>query len=264
MSNNLTLLDLKKPKSAELTEMDGLVKLVMATMLAVMPFFSQKQESFGILSVYLLIVTLASRIKPRTLLISAASYGIIVLMPYLFGLLMSGLFDLFSAKDLFAYQEPYEIFLRLVRLFLLWYISILYFHSTPMKTVLGLLDKLMTPLKIIGVPVTDYLKVVMCIVLELKETAPEVKKSLEESMRTAIGGGGRKIKINIKGISQILVTLIVNSFEKLDKIESFVEKVNTDDLYNYSFKLSKRDGLAVLSFILLTALVWMVERGALA
>ncbi len=218
--------------------------------------------SFGVLSVYLVLVTLILGIKLRTLLISAASYCVIVLFPYFFGLLMNGLFYSLSKNDLFAYhQGPYEIFLNLFRLFIIWYVSILYFHTTPMKTVIGLLDKLFTPLKLVGVPVTDYLKVVMCIVLELKETGYEVTKSLGESMRSMMEGSRWKLKINIKGISQIIVSLIVNSFEKLDRIESFVEKVNPDDLYNYSFKLSKSDVLGVLSLVLVTFVIMMIEKG---
>jgi energy-coupling factor transport system permease protein len=76
-----------------------------------------------------------------------------------------------------------------------------------------------------------------------------------------MGGAQRKFKINVKGISQIIVSLIVNSFEKLDKIESFVEQVKPEDLYGYRFKLSKNDGFAVVSFILLTCLVVLVEKG---
>lgn len=264
MSSNLTFINLNKPTSAELSDMDGLIKFILATMLSVMPFFVQKTMSFGIIFIYLLLVTLFSRIKLSTLLISASSYFIVVLMPYLFGLLMNGVIYSFSNNDLFAYhQGPHEIFLRLFRLLIIWYVSILYFHTTPMKTVIGLLDKFLTPLKFVGVPVADYLKVVMGSVLELKETGTEVKKSLEESMRSAMGGHGRKLQLNIKGLSQIIVSLIVNSFGKLDKIGRFVEQANPDDLYGYCFKLTTREIVVVLSFSLLTFLVFMVEKGGI-
>lgn len=252
----------KAPQKIDFTEMDGLLKFILATVVAGMPFLLQRQASFGILSVYLVFVTLVSKIKPKTLLISGTSYGIIVMIPYFFGLLMNSLFYSFTHNEIFVYhQGPYEIFLRLFRLFVIWYVSILYFHTTPMKTVIGLLDKLFTPLKLVGVPVADYLKIVMCIVLELKETGSEVTKSLGESMRSVMGGARRKFKINVKGISQIIVSLIVNSFEKLDKIESFVEQVKPEDLYSYRFKLSKSDGIALASFILMTCFVVVIEKG---
>ncbi len=262
MADDLMLANSKTPKETDFMEMDGLLKLILAIVLASMPFLLHKQASIGLLSVYLVFVTLVSKIKPRTLLISGTSYGIIVMLPYFFGLLMNSLFYTFSHNEMFAYhQGPYEIFLRLFRLLVIWYVSILYFHTTPMKTVIGLLDKLFTPLKSVGVPVADYLKIVMCIVLELKETGSEVTKSLGESMRSVMGGTRRKFKINVKGISQIIVSLIVNSFEKLDKIESFVEQVKPEDLYSYHFKLTKSDGIAVASFILMTCFVVVIEKG---
>lgn len=247
-------------KDTESLNMDGLIKFILAVILSLMPFLFHEQMSFGILAVYLLIVTLVSKIKLRILIISAASYCIIVLLPYFFGLLMNSLLYSFSDIHL-SDQGSYEIILRLFRLLVIWYVSILYFHTTSMKTVIGLVDKLFTPLKLVGVPVKDYLNIVMCIVLELKETGSEVTKSLGERMRSVMGENKKRFKINIKGISQIIVSLIVDSFEKLDKIERFVEKVKPDDLYDYSFKLSKSDVIGVLSFISLTAVVLMIEKG---
>ncbi|WP_025248669.1 hypothetical protein [Desulfitobacterium metallireducens] len=262
MSSNSTLTNLKQAQSAERSDMDGLIKFILATLLAILPFWVQNMMSFGVLTIYLGIMTLASKIKPKTLLISATSYAIIVLIPYLFGLLMNTLIYSLSNNALFANQQgTYESFLRLFRLFIIWYVSILYFHSTPIKTVLGMLDKLLKPLKLLGVPVEDYLKVVMCVVIELKSMGVEVKNSLGESMRSVMGEGGRWFKINVKGIAQIIVSLIVDSFGKLEKIESFVEKVNPEELYYYCFKLSKRDVVVVLSFIMLVSLMWMIEIG---
>jgi len=261
MTNNLTLINTNTQKNKESTDIDGLVKFILATLLASIPFFLEHKMSFLIISVYLLIATLVSRIKLRTLLLSVTSYCIIVLIPYLFGFLMNGLFYTFTNSELFIYkQDTYAIVLRLFRLFIIWYVSILYFHTTPIKTVIGLLDKLFFPLKLLGVPVEDYLKIVMCIVLELKGMGTEMKKNFVESARSVIGGSNEKFKIKIKGISQIIVSLLVNSFEKLDKIQSFVEKVNPDDLYHYKFKISQREVVIVLSFILLTWVLLLIEN----
>lgn len=262
MTSNLSETNLNKLKENEHWEMDGFIKFILATVLATIPFFFEEQMSFVIISFYLILATLILRIKLRTLLISAASYCIIVLIPYLFGLLMNEFISSVTNSELFVYsQSYYEIFLRLFRLFLIWYVSILYFHTTPMKTVIGLLDKLFFPLKLIGVPVKDYLKVVMCIVLDLKGTGVEMKNKFLESARSTIGGTKGKFRINIKGISQIIVSLIVNSFEKIDKIQSFVEEVNADDLYNYNFKISKKDGIAVSSFVVFLFLIILIEKG---
>lgn len=222
-----------------------------------MPFLCKEQLSFVIISGFILIITLVSGVNPRTLLLSALSYFIIVLIPYLFGLLMSVLFFSFATQGLGAYG----IFLRPFKLLLLWVVSILYFHSTPMKTGLGLLDKLLTPLKLIGIPVKDYLKILMCIVIELKEIGPELKQSMSHAMHTAVGENTRNLKINVKAMSQIIVILIVNSFEKLNRIESRFEKISSEYLYYYRFKFAAYEKVSVISFLLFTLLVLMIEKG---
>ncbi|WP_318508691.1 hypothetical protein [Bacillus sp. T3] len=165
-------------------------------------------------------------------------------------------------NDIFSFQQDYvEIFLRLYQLLMIWYLSILYFNTTDMKTMLGLFDKLLTPLKFLGVPISDYIKIVMCVMQELAEIGSEVKKSYRERMRPLVRKDKWKYNINIKGISQIIVSLIVNSFDKLDKIEGYVEKLNTDELCEYKFKLSIIDVVFLLIFFVLVSLIVMVEKG---
>ncbi|MGJ7921984.1 hypothetical protein [Neobacillus sp. LXY-4] len=262
MANDVTLNNLSIKKNVRVSELDGLIKLTQAGMITAIPFLFFKPMSLVLLTVYLLIITFILRMNRRTIAMSAFSYCIVFLFPYLFGLLINSLLYFLSGNDVFALQQsPYEIFLRLFRLFIIWYVSILYFHTTDTKTVIGMFDKLLSPLKLIGVPVADYLKVIMCIVLELTEMGSEVKKSLAESMRSVMGESRRKFRVNINGVSQIIVSLIVNSFDKLDRIESFIEKAEPDDLYHYRFKLSVSDGVSIFSFFLLIYLVLMVEQG---
>lgn len=256
--------------TAGFMDMDGLIKLVLFIILAVMPFYFARALSFTLLAGYLLIITLLSGIKMRTLLISASSYFIIVLIPYLFGLMIHIFIS--SVANGYAYtQESAQILLRLLRLFNIWFLSILYFQTTPMKTVLGLLDRFLFPLKLAGLPVQDYLKVVMCAVLELKTTGAELKESLAKSMRSVFGGEkGKfkfnfkfKFKLNIKALSQVIVSLIVNSFGQLDRVEKLVENVNPADLYGYFFRLTKREIIALSGLAMFTFLVILVEKGYL-
>lgn len=248
--------------AAGFMDMDGLIKLVLFITLALMPFYFVKALSFALLTGYLLIITLLSGIKMRTLFISASSYFIIVLIPYLFGLMIN-IFISFLSNGYAYTQESAQILLRLLRLFIMWFLSILYFQTTPMKTVLGLLDRFLFPLKLAGLPVQDYLKVVMCAVLELKNTGAELKESLAKSMRSVLGGEKAKFmfKLNIKALSQVIVSLIVNSFGKLDRVEKLVENVNPADLYGYFFRLTKREIIALSGFTMFTILVIMVEKG---
>ena len=265
MAKDLTVMNSdeenKGLNKAECFRMDGLIKLILAILLMVMPFWFRSSLSFGLLSAYLILVAWIFKINLRTLMISGASFGIIVLIPYFFGLMMNAVFFHFSQNPMFAFQGFGAVFLRLFKLFVIWYISILYFHTTPMRTFIGMLDKFFLPLKKLGLPVQDYLKVIMCIVAQLKDTGSEVKKSLGDKMRTVVGEGKRKFKINVKGISQVIVNLIVDSFDKIDKIQEYVDKVSPEELYHYHFKFSLKDGGALASFLALAVMIWLIENG---
>lgn len=243
------------------TELDGFIKFLLAIMIAVVPFYFNQPMSYGLFLAYLLLVTLASRIQYKTLILSAASYGIIVLIPYLFGILMNGLLYLLTKNEVFLLHNPLDIVLRLFRLLIIWYVSILYFQTTPMKTILGMLDKLFLPLKLIKLPVRDYLKVVMCIVMELKGTGEEMKTSFLDHARSVIGGGKSSLKAKINGLAQIIVTLLVDSFQKLDKVESLVEKTSAEEIFDYRFSFGKPEGIAALSMILFVLLLYIIEKG---
>jgi energy-coupling factor transport system permease protein len=130
-----------------------------------------------------------------------------------------------------------------------------------MKTILGLLDKLLFPFKVIKVPVQDYLKVVMCIVMELKGTGEEMKTSFLNHARSVLGGSNGSIRSKFNGISQIIVSLLVDSFQKLDKLENFVEKINPEELFHYKFKITKREIIALLSIVLLLLVINFIEKG---
>lgn len=253
---------MNKKSHSTFIDLDGFIKALLAIAIATLPFYFEKQASYEIFLVYLLMVTLVSRIRYRALFLSAGSYCIIVLIPYLFGILMNiSLYYLTKNEAFIIHQGSQEIFSRLFKLFIIWYASILYFHTTPIETVLGLLDKLLFPFKLIKLPVQDYLKVVMCIVMELKGTGEKLKTGFVEQGRSVIGGSRRDLKSKLNGISQIIVSSLVDSFQKLDELERMVEKVSAQDLFDYELKMTRHEGIAALSITLLILTLYIIEKG---
>ncbi len=252
---------MNKKDHSTFTDLDGFIKFLLAIVIAILPFYFENQVSYGIFLVYLVIVTLASRIRYRTLLLSALSYFIIVLIPYLFGILLNGFLYFLTENTIFINQGSAELFLRLFRLFIIWYVSILYFQTTPTETIIGLLDKFFFPLKLLKMPVQDYLKVVMCIVIELKGTGEEMKTRFLDHARAVIGGSQTKLRSKFNGISQIIVSALVDSFQKLDELESMVAEIRPEELFNYKFKMTKPEWIAVLSLAGLILILYMLEKG---
>lgn len=249
-------------KSDRPADMDGLIKLLLAIALAVTAFFLDQPVSLLILSAYLAISALVLKIKWRTLFLSTVSYVVIVLVPFLFGYLMSELLYLFTDNELFAYkQSGYEVFLRIFRLFVIWFVSILYFHTTPLKTIIGLLDKFLFPLKKLGVPTEDFLKIVMCVVLNLKQKGAELKENFLENARSAMGGDKTTLKAKMKGVSRVIVSSLVNSFEKINDIQQSIENLKAEDLYGYKLKFSAKEIVVTVIFsFFIWGLLW-IEKG---
>lgn len=244
------------------TELDGLVKFVLAIVVAVLPFYFQQHISYGLFMLYVLIITRVLRIPCRALLLSAASYCLIVLIPYLFGISINILLLYLTQNPAFiSYQQIPELILRMFRLLVIWYVSMLYIYTTPMPIFLGLLDKLLWPLKLLKVPVQDYLKVVMCVVMDLKSSGEDVKTRFLDRARSAMGGGSKRLKVRLGGIAQLIAATLVESFQKLDSIEAVLEKTSAEDMFHYHFKVTRLEGMAVLSISLLTIVLYFIEKG---
>lgn len=244
------------------TSLDGFIKLLLAVTIAILPFYIENKVSYIIFLVYLMLFTLTSRISYRTLLLSGASYFIIVLIPYLFGILLNGVLYNLTRNEALIMQQGYAaLYIRLFRLFIIWYVSILYFHTTHLETVLSLLDRLLFPLKLLKLPVQDFLKIIMCIVTQLKGTSEDMKTRFLEDSRYVMGGNAASLKSKFNGISRIIVSSLVNSFHKLDEVESMVEEMSLKPLFKYRFKMGKPEWLAVLSTALLILSLYIVEKG---
>ena len=245
-----------------LVKLDAGVKLVLAVMLSIIPFFCQRQGSFLILVLFLGFLTVLARVSLRTLRNSILSYGIIVIFPYLFGFLISWLTARYSANSLFVYEQGFSAMaLRLFRLFLFWYVGTLYLYSTPLSSLLGVLDKCLFPLKKLGVPVSDYLKVLMCVIETLKKSGSEVKNKFEEKKASLSGDHKSLFLLNIKGIAQTVVSFIVDSFQNLDQIQEDLGKIKAEDLYTYEFKIAKLEILAVGCFLAINLGLYVIETG---
>lgn len=179
---------------------------------------------------------------------SILAYIIIVIIPYIFGLLIAVLVSKITGNDLTTlYSSLEDVALRLFQLFILWYAGIIYLNSTKIESILGLFDKLLSPLKRFGVPVSDFLKIIMCVIQELKELAPEVKQSFSESFSYIVGKRNGLSKSKMEGIGNIMVNFFVKSFERLGKVENYVKKVENKDLFDYKFTVSMTDIFIIVS-----------------
>lgn len=229
---------------------DSGYKLFIAVTLGIIPFFIDHYLSFILLGLYLFASTFIYRARLREMIKSMIAYLIIIIVPYMFGLLMAAIVSAVSGTDMsMVYGSYQDVALRLVQLFLLWYATSLFFFSTPTEEIVGVFDRVFTPLKRLGVPVNDFLKVIMCVVNELKQLGPGVKKSFTTSMTKL--SEKSKWRTKIKVISDILVAFIVDSFKRLDEVEEYVNRIDAEELFTYKSVISKSEIILFMSFIVL-------------
>ena len=242
---------------------DSGYKFIIAMILGTVPFFLDHYLSFVLLGVYLFLSTFLYGARLKDMFKSMTAYLIIILFPYLFGLGMAAIVSSFSSTDFsMVYGSFDDVTLRLVQLFLLWYATSLFFFSTGTEEIVGVFDFVLTPLKKIGVPVEDFLKVIMCVVNELKQLGPAVKKSFTENM------AGFKEKstwrAKVVQISDVLVAFIVDSFQRLDEVEAYVNEVDARTLFTYRAALSKSEIALFISFIALIYTITLLESTVIA
>jgi len=231
-------------------------------MLALVALVCDQQVSLSLVFLYLVFATVMLGSNFRFLLKNMVSYGLIFLMPYFFGLLLSMLVNsLFSNGHVPADLVLKETLLRMVRLFFVWYIGSLYICSTPLPSILGMLKHVLSPLKHWGVPVSTALTLIMCIVLQLTASVSEFKNTTVEQARNIFQDKSTCFKTKLKVLANLLVFFIVNSLQKTEEIQTLVDQTNLDD-FTYRFKVARNELLVIASFIILLAVLIFLEASS--
>jgi len=259
VSKVLSYLTEIKIKNSLLAELDAGLKACIAIILTIIAAICEKQVSLSLIFLYLVFATVLLGSNFRFLLKNMVAYGIVFLLPYFFGLLLSMLLGHFFSNALYVSDLVLkETLLRMVRIFFVWYIGSLYICSTPLKSMLGMLKKVFSPLNSLGVPVSKYLTIIMCIVIELTESVSEFKNNAVEQARTIFKDKSMCFKTKIKEISNLLVFFIANSLQKTEEIQKLVDQTNSNN-FTYNFKVSRNEILAIFSFIILLTFLIFLE-----
>jgi energy-coupling factor transport system permease protein len=250
--------DLVQAYSAELnnrnTEIDAGIKLILAILLAVAAAFCQNGLDLVYFSIYLLAVTFFLKSDLRFILKNLLSFGIIILIPYLFGILLSlALSRLFSGP---AYDLNFNAaLLKMTKLFFIWYIGNLYFFTSSLEAIMDMFDKVFGPLNRVGIPVSRYLNMVMFIVNELSRTVGQFKGDIFEQAGQIFKNKQLGIKSKLKELSDILVNYIANSLQRTDEIQEQLESSGGNDC-QYTLRISKNEIVAIFACVMFLLLLF--------
>lgn len=250
-------------KPTVFNRMDAGIKFLLVFVLSIMPFLYRNQLSLGIICAYMLAVTLFSGIRARFLMKIVMAYAFFIVLPCAFGMFIESSFIFTGPNHVVAAKDFGTAGSKVLELFLAWYAWSVYFLTTPIRSMIGMLGRILFPLKKIGVPVPEYLRLVNCISHELTESAQRLRDSYGDIVRSIIQKDCRRYRFNVKDLSGVLVSIIVESFSRLDRIQESLASVDPRDLYTYRFRFTAVDALAAASVMLLAAVLAANEKGFL-
>lgn len=244
--------------SAELnnkdTEIDAGIKLILAILLAAASAFCKNELELVYFSVFLLAVTVFLKSDLRFIVKNLFSFGIIILVPYVFGILLSlGLNRLYPGP--FYSIDLHAALLKMARIFFIWYIGNLYFFTTSLVLIMDMFDKVFSPLNRAGIPVSRYLNMIMFIVNELSRTVGQFKGDIFEQAAHIFKNRQLGLKIKLKELSNILVHYIADSLQQTDEIQAQAELKNINKC-QYTLRISKTEIAAILGCVIFLLLLF--------
>ena len=241
--------------------MDPGVKAGLVIILAVILFWSKVLLSLAVILLYILLVTVLSGLSFRILLRNLLYLSVALIVPYLFGLIFSMCGALFDPGGFsFGSINFPAIALKFGRLILLGHIASIYMYTTPFRRIVGMLNRLLTPVKRCGVPVRDYLKILICIRMELPNAIKRGRDTVASWRDPAGTAKRRSPKSKMEGMANIIVSQILQSFQEIERIQKLIDETDCADLDAFRFKVSKSDIIAIISLILLAGVVLWMEQ----
>ncbi len=252
---------IKLKENKNLGKMDPGVKAGLVIILVLILFWSKMPLSFAVILLYILLVTVLSGLSFRILLRNLLYLSVALIIPYLFGLIFSICGALFDPGGFsFGSINFPAVALKFGRLILLGHIGSIYLYTTPFGLIVGMLNRLLTPVKRCGVPVRDYLKILICIRTELPNA---IKRSRDTITRWSGPAGTvkrRSLKSKIEGMANVIVSQILQSFQEIERIQRLIVETDCADLDTFRFKVAKSDIMAIISLILLGGVVLWIEQ----
>ena len=231
-------------------ELDAGVKACIAIALVIITIVSEESSVFLVLLLYLIFATVLLKSNLRFILKNLAVFAIVILLPYTFGLCLSALFQLYSANALSAVQYiPMETVKRIVKIFYVWYVLNLYFFSTPLEILFSLLNKFLRPVQAIGVPVTKYLIIIKCVIIEITRSVQTFREKIIKEAGRLLKDKNSRFKEKPAVLARLLAGFITDSLQKTEEMQQLIDRTELENVY--SFKIAKKEAFAMCSLILL-------------
>ena len=253
------MIKMKTGNDTNFSGMDAGIKLIITLFLAIIPFFCDQIVSFVVFFSFFALLSLISGIPGKTLLKNIVAYVVIIILPLLFGLAVQALIGLLTGSEAVQINVYQDLFYRILRLFLLWYVTSLYIMTTPMELFLGLLNQILLPLGLLKISVSDFLSTIRFVMLLLAEMGNRFIDSYKELFSSYKNKSRKGFYQLVKDMAQVLVSLISASLADTDKVQEMIVN-EAEKGFSYRFRCSFADFAAIVVFCALMVGVYLIER----
>lgn len=248
------------PKKPILMDMDAGIKFFLFATIIIATVVCKDYMSFLLIFIFCGLFTILSGVKKNAVLKNLMLFVFIILIPYTFGIMVTELVNVLKyGKLLYVGEEIKDLSVRVLRLFLISYISTLYLQSTSINVVISFFEKLLSPLSHLKIPVSDYLKILLIIINRIFKSIDEFNDSIIRNFKEMRKEKGYAIKEYFKFIARFIADLTVNSLSKVNEVQNTIEEEFKNDLDAYKFKISASDLIGGCIFIIMLLLIIAIE-----
>ncbi|MBR2861427.1 MAG: energy-coupling factor transporter transmembrane protein EcfT [Clostridia bacterium] len=213
------------PVKSPVHSLDPRTKIILTVLLIVFVFISKTFAGLGICALFILLVDFIARIPLKNLLKSLKAIGFIIFFTFLLNL-----FFFTQGNAVFEYGIikitdsgiTRAVFMAIRLILLIVGAGLLTFTTSPIELTDGL-ERLFTPLKVIGFPAHE-IAMMMSIALRfipiLSEETDKIMKA--QSARGAVFDQGKLTK-RVKAIVALLIPLLVSAFHRALELANAME-----------------------------------------
>ena len=248
------------PGQSSIHRLDSRTKIILLFVLMILIFFAEGAAAYSILIALTCAIIFLSKIPPLTVLKSVKPLSWLILFTLILHLFMHKGEVLFSLGPFNVTLEgvTFGVAISLRLILLIMSASLLTFTTSPIQLT-DALEKLLSPLKIIGIPAHEF-AMMMTIALRF---IPTLIEELDKIMKAQKARGADfetgNIVQRLKNFVPVLVPLFLSSFRRADELATAMEarcyRGGEGRTHFRQLKFSRLDLIASIIIILLAGVI---------
>ncbi|ENH97810.1 cobalt/nickel ABC transporter permease [Gracilibacillus halophilus YIM-C55.5] len=205
--------------------LDPRIKLVMVFIFVFIVFFANHLYSYVLFSTFVIVVALATKIRLSYILKGIMPVGIFLLFTFFLHVVMTNEGQaLLTIGPLTIYTGGVIRGIEIsVRLFLLVFFTSLLTLTTPPMAITDGLEKLLSPLKKVGVPVHEFALMVSITLRFIPTLMEETDKISKAQASRGVDFRSGSLKSRAYAVVSLLIPLFISSFRRADDLALAME-----------------------------------------